>query len=161
RFSGVSGDVDLTMASWTPGSYLIRDYARHVQEVAAIDAAGRPLAVTKGDKATWRVAAGGADEIVVRYRVYAWELSVRTNHVDAPQAFVNGAPTYLWIPSRRSEPHAVEVAAPEGWRFTTALAGDGAAVAPGAAGHAHWVAADVDELVDSPLLGHAGETHEI
>src|SRR5262245_20952601 len=82
RFSELPGDatVDLEMAAWTPGSYLIRDYARHVQELSVTDGAGHSLAVTKTAKATWSVTARGARELIVRYRVYGWELTVRTNH---------------------------------------------------------------------------------
>ena len=58
--AGGQASVDLMMAVWTPGSYLVREYARHVEGVAARDARGLPLAVKKIDKNRWRVAAGGA-----------------------------------------------------------------------------------------------------
>ncbi len=145
------GDVDLRMAAWTPGSYLVREYARHVQDVEAFDEHGRALAVSKTDKATWRVAAAGARDVVARYRVYGWDLSVRTNHVDATHAFLNGAPTYLWIEARAGEPADVTVEAPKGWRFVTGLAG----------GPSEFRAASLDELIDSPLLGFGdgGKVH--
>jgi predicted metalloprotease with PDZ domain len=148
RFRELPGDdtVDLEMAAWTPGSYLVREYARHVQELSVTDGSGRPLGVTKAAKATWRVSARGATELVARYRVYGWELSVRTNHVDATHAFVNGAPTFLWIASRGAEPAIVEVDAPQGWTFVSALPAEGAN---------RFVAANLDELIDSPMLGLA------
>src|SRR5687767_4630782 len=77
------GALVLRMAGWTPGSYLVRDYARHVEGLTAETAAGAPLAVEKIEKAAWRVERAGAAEIVVRYRVFAHELTVRTSHVDA------------------------------------------------------------------------------
>lgn len=147
RFAGVAAHgatLDLRMAAWTPGSYLVRDYARHVQDLTAADEAGRPLEARKVDKATWRVTRGEARDVVVRYRVYAWELTVRTNHVDDTHAFLNGAPTYLWLEERRGEPAEVAVEAPPGWRVVTGLRGD----------PARLEAADLDELIDSPI--HAG-----
>jgi len=144
RFAEVSGDsVVVRMAAWTPGSYLVRDYARHVLSLRAETAEGRPLRATKIDKAGWRVDLDGAGEVVVRYQVYAHELTVRTNHVDATHAFVNGAPTYLWIPERAGEPAEVEVDAP-GWRVACALPEEGGVRR----------ARDLDELIDSPI--HAG-----
>ncbi len=145
RFSAAAPPLDLRMAVWTPGSYLVRDYSRHVQDLSAEDEAGRPLPVTKTDKATWRIG-GSARDVVVKYRVYAWEQTVRTNHVDATHAFLNGAPTYLWMEERRGEPFEVSVTPPPGWRFTTALTG----------GPERFEARDLDELIDSPLLGVPG-----
>jgi predicted metalloprotease with PDZ domain len=146
RFGELDGaNVVVRMAAWTPGSYLVRDYARHVLSLRAEAGDGRPLRATKIDKAGWRVDLDGATEVVVSYQVYAHELTVRTNHVDATHAFVNGAPTYLWIPERADEPADVEVDAP-GWRVACAL--------PEVAGVRR--ARDLDELIDSPI--HAGES---
>ena len=50
----VPNESDLVMPVWTPGSYLIREFERHVQDFAA-DADGRALDWTKVDKNTWRV----------------------------------------------------------------------------------------------------------
>src|SRR5215813_1975958 len=135
----------LRMASWTPGSYLVRDYARHVQDLEARGEDGRALAVAKVDKASWRVELDGARELVVRYRVFAHELTVRTSHVDGSHAFLNGAPTFLWLAERAGQPHEVTVDAPPTWRVVTGLRRAESA----------FVAADLDELLDSPI--HAGE----
>ena len=70
--------IELFMAVWTPGSYLIREYERHVEDVTAT-AAGRPLAVEKSRQNRWRVTTNGADTVTVRYRVYGREMTVR-NH---------------------------------------------------------------------------------
>src|SRR5688572_2191698 len=73
-----TGDLQLKMPVWTPGSYLVREYARHVQDFAAKDAAGKALTWQKTNKNTWEIEAGGAKEIIATYRVYANELTVRT-----------------------------------------------------------------------------------
>lgn len=148
-YEGVApGPVALSMAAWTPGSYLVRDYARHVEGVEAFGADGQPLRVTKAEKATWIVQAPGAT-VRVRYRVWAHELTVRTSHVDATHAFLNGAPTFLWHGPLAAAPHEVELALPDGWQVVTALAPVGAA----------FCARDLDELIDSPIHAGPSEIH--
>src|SRR5437016_290383 len=67
---------------WTPGGYLVREFARHVEGLGAEGADGKPLPVTRLDKNRWQVLARGAARVTVRYRVYANDLSVRTSHLD-------------------------------------------------------------------------------
>src|SRR5687767_11301676 len=74
--------AELKMPVWTPGSYLVREYARHVQDFEAKDASGKSLAWRKINKNTWQIDTGGAKEIVARYNVYANELTVRTNELN-------------------------------------------------------------------------------
>src|SRR6185436_8664981 len=76
-------EVELMMAVWTPGSYLVREYERNVEAVTAAAADGRALAVVKSDKNRWRITTGGAASVTVKYRVYAREMSVRTKWVEA------------------------------------------------------------------------------
>ncbi|HET7826641.1 MAG TPA: M61 family peptidase, partial [Anaeromyxobacter sp.] len=133
--------VELALPVWTPGSYLVREYARHVEGVAAEDGAGRLLPVERVDKHRFLVRTGGAARAVLRWRVYANELSVRTCHVDGTHGYVNGAAVFPFARGREREPHVLEVAAPAGWRVSTALPG----------GPAEFTARDYDELADSPL----------
>src|SRR5213594_1992001 len=58
RSNGAS-HTDLVMQVWTPGSYLIREFERHVQDFAA-EADGRALDWMKADNDTWRVKTSGA-----------------------------------------------------------------------------------------------------
>jgi predicted metalloprotease with PDZ domain len=152
ELDGLPQTLDLHMAGWTPGSYLVRDYARHVEGLSAAAASGAPLTATKIDKATWRVDRRDAREIVVRYRVFAHELTVRTSHVDGTHAFLNGAPTFLWIDARRGTPHEVTLDLPTGWRVTTALH---------PSGERGYLAADLDELLDSPIHAAGGPVREL
>jgi predicted metalloprotease with PDZ domain len=138
--------VELEMAVWTPGSYLVREYSRHVEQVRA-ESAGQPRAVDKLAKNKWRVQTGGAASVTVRYQVYGREMTVRTNFVEAEFALINGAPTFLTLaddPGPR--PHEVTLALPVGWK--TSMTG-----LPAAAGSPHrYRAADFDTLVDSPIV---------
>src|SRR4030095_16833886 len=89
--------VELSMAVWTPGSYLVREFSRHVESVTAESPGGVALRVEKTAKNRWRVATGGALMVIVSYRVYGREMSVRTNWIESDFAFVNGAPTFLTL----------------------------------------------------------------
>lgn len=139
--------LDLMMAVWTPGSYLVREYARNVNSITATDAQGRNLAIVKTRKNRWRVTTGGAPEVTVRYAVYCREMSVRTNWVEDRFAILNGAPTFITLVDRAPRPHDVRLVLPTDWKTsTTALP-----VAPDGQPH-HYLAADYDTLVDSPIL---------
>jgi predicted metalloprotease with PDZ domain len=133
--------LELALPVWTPGSYLVREFARHLEGVVAEDGHGRRLGVERLDKHRFRVAAGNAAEVVVRYRVYANELTVRTCHLDGTHGFLNGAAVFLYAPGREGEPHALEVVPPPGWKVATALDG----------GPTTFTARDYDELADSPV----------
>ena len=139
-------EVELMMAVWTPGSYLIREYSRNVEAVTATGQGGREIAIEKSDKNRWRVTTGGAASVTVKYRVYAREMSVRTNWVEADFAMINGAPTFMTIAGVPQRPHEIVIEPARGWRTSmTALA-----AVPG--GSHRYRAADYDELVDSPIV---------
>jgi predicted metalloprotease with PDZ domain len=146
--------VDLMMAVWTPGSYLIREYERHVEALTAADPTRAPLAVEKTRKNRWRVTTNGARTVSVRYRVYAHEMSVRTNWVDEELAMINGAPTFITLlesPSRR--PHEVRLALPRAWAKSFS------GMTPGT-GDNTYVAPDYDTLVDSPIVAGSPSVYE-
>ena len=63
------------MPVWTPGSYIVREFARNVEALGAFNENGEPLAVRKTAKNRWRIETGGRPRITVRYRVYSHELS--------------------------------------------------------------------------------------
>jgi predicted metalloprotease with PDZ domain len=156
--SAVEGLADvlvLFMPVWTPGSYLVREYARNVEALAA----EAPARATKVRKNAWRVESLRASRVVVRYRVYANELSVRTSHVDESHAFLVGAALFLGVEGWDDLGAHVEIDAPREWRVATALP-----PLPGDGGGLHRFAApDFDTLVDSPIeLGtHREERFEV
>jgi predicted metalloprotease with PDZ domain len=114
--------VELSMAVWTPGSYLVREFSRHVESVTAESPGGIALRVEKTAKNRWRVATGGALMVIVSYRVYGREMSVRTNWIESDFAFVNGAPTFLTLAGEPRRPHEVSIVPASGWtRSITAL----------------------------------------
>jgi predicted metalloprotease with PDZ domain len=138
--------LEMFMAVWTPGSYLIREYERNVEGVTA-SAGGRPFAVEKTVKNRWRITTGGAREVTVTYRVFSHEMTVRSNWVDADFAMINGAPTFMTVVDGMSRPHDVRLELPPGWKTSITGMPD----APGS-GANHYLAPDFDTLVDSPIV---------
>jgi predicted metalloprotease with PDZ domain len=112
---------DLVMPVWTPGSYLVREYARHVQDFSAKDAAGNELIWQKSAKNIWTVDAKGAKEIRVSYKVYANELTVRTNELNDNHAFFTPAALLMHPKSQLATPSTVTVNPWKGWKIATGL----------------------------------------
>lgn len=136
--------LDLKMPVWTPGSYLVREYARHVQDFAAI-ADDRILPWQKCRKNHWRIATDGIRDLTITYRLYANELTVRTNHLDTTHGYFNGAATFFYIPGQEQTPLRLTVVPPSpDWQVATTL--------PAIANQVNTFAiADFDTLVDSPV----------
>jgi predicted metalloprotease with PDZ domain len=139
--------IELAMAVWTPGSYLIREYARHVEGVAAHTPDGTALSLDKSRKNRWCIHTNEAHTLVVTYRVYCREMSVRTNWVEDGFALLNGAPTFLTLVEAAARPHDVQLVLPAGWQLSLT----GLPAAPSGTAHVYR-AADFDTLVDSPIL---------
>ncbi len=110
----------LWLPNWIPGSYMIRDFARHVVALAAY-ADGRALVVEKLDKNHWRLPAAIATAVQVRYQVYAWDLSVRGAHFDQRHAYFNGAAVFLAVAGQEDRPHRLQLSAVAG-TFTAPVA---------------------------------------
>ena len=151
--------VPLTMAVWTPGSYLVREYERHVEGVTAEDGAGKPLAVEKIEKNVWSVAAAGAPSVTVRYRVYGREMGVRSNWIESEFAMLNGAPTFLTVAGPASgspapRRHEVTIQMPAAWKRSMT----GLPESP--EGPHRYYAPDFDTLVDSPIILGNPDVHE-
>lgn len=88
--------VDFKMAAWTPGSYLLREYSQHVESYQA-KAGRKNLKVFKTAKNTWRVVSNNANKFVFRYRVYAFDMTVRTNFLDANHGYINPAALCMFV----------------------------------------------------------------
>jgi predicted metalloprotease with PDZ domain len=150
-----STEVELMMAVWTPGSYLVREYARHVENLSAAGPDDRPLALSKVRKNRWRAGTGGAEWIKVTYRVYARALSVQGNFVDSSFALLNGAATFLTMADSLKRPHEVTLVLPPQWHASVT----GLPRARGEEAH-HYIAADYDVLLDSPIYLGSPAIHE-
>ncbi len=136
--------LELKMPVWTPGSYLIREYARHVQDFAVKNGAGENLSWQKINKNTWAVDTKGAKEIVASYRVYSNELTVRTNELNDDHGFWNNGAALMFVKDQIKAPANVTVVPYGNWRVATGL--------PPVSGRANTFRAEnFDILYDSPF----------
>ena len=144
KWASSPGNVELKMPVWTPGSYLVREYARHVQDFAAADAGGKALTWEKTNKNTWRVTTGGSKDLVVKYRVYANELTVRTNELNDEHAFWNNAALLMFPAGELNAASTLRVEPYGNWKVATGL--------PAVSGRTHtFRAPNFDVLYDSPF----------
>lgn len=152
RLPAASGYVELYMPSWTPGSYLIRDYAAHVERFRASAPDGRSLETGKVAKNRWRVESPGAGEVVVDYDVWAGEIGVHVSWVESGYALINGSSVFLYGQETRELPQRVVMRLPPDWPLVhTSLkrSQDGT----------YLYASDFDELVDSPIVAGQAPAH--
>ena len=139
-----------SLPTWIPGSYLIREFAKHVVRIRA-QSGRKVLRMVKLDKNAWQVEPFDAP-VTVTMEIYAWDLSVRGAHLDTTHAFFNGPAVFLQVEGREDEPVEVEILAPKGakyrnWRIATAMKRKGAK--PYSFGT--YEAANYDELIDHPV----------
>jgi len=136
----VSSGAVAAMPAWTPGSYLVRDYARFVDRMR-IQEGRKEKPLEKLDKQRWSLPPSKRD-LQIRYRVYGNELTVRTNHLDASHAQIIPASTFLYLEGQLDRPVEVRFENfPAEWKIASALPLKGGA----------YVAKDFDTLVDSPF----------
>lgn len=159
--SSKARELLLFLPVWTPGSYLVREYSRHLSRVEAADAtSAEPIPVAKISKNRFALTVAAATERVrVTYRVYAHELSVRTADVTGEHAFWNHACLLLWPVGCQHLPATLDVLFPKRWQLACALPVDpaGAGATSPAVGTAEQqlrrlLARDMEHAFDSPCL---------
>lgn len=142
--SAFPAQTEIVMPVWTPGSYLIREYERHVLGFAAKDVNGNALKWEKNNKNTWRIATSDTSEVVVNYQVYANELTVRTNELNDEHAFFTPAALLMHPRNFISAPSTVRVVPFDNWKIATGL--------PAIEGQTNaFRAENFDVLYDSPF----------
>jgi len=165
EISGLKGTtLDLKMPVWTPGSYLIREFAKNVESFEAFNAAGLSLNAEKVNKNTWRVNTKNNGSIKVTYRVYSFEISVRTSFVDESHAFLSPTGIFMYPEGQLKSASTITVKPYKNWtKISTGLekAGSMSNI---------FIAPDYDVLYDSPFeIGNqdifefdaAGVKHEV
>ena len=138
--------LELGIPVWTPGSYLVREYSRHIQYFYAYSSLDKiKLSSKKISKNHWIIETENVNDITIDYQVYANELTVRTNHLDGTHGYFNGAALFYFIPGLEKQPITVQIIPPiTQWTVSTAL--------PEVPGKINLFRADdYDTLVDSPF----------
>lgn len=139
--------LDLMMPTWSPGYYVVEDYASKVRNVVAATPEGRTLTVEKTRANHWTVQTGGASEVHLTYRVFGQERTVTTNWIDTDYGVFNGAPTFITLAEKATRAHEVRMDMPASWPVVMT----GLDEVPGGAPHT-FRAPDYETLVDSPIV---------
>ena len=156
--------IDIKMPVWAPGSYLVREFAKNVEDISAKNETGNDLALEKTTKNTWRISSKNANSVKVKYRVYAFEISVRTSFVDASHAFISPSGIFMYVDGMINHPVTVSIIPDKNWKkISTGLE-------PVNGKTNTFYASDFDILFDSPIeIGNqdviefdaAGVKHEV
>lgn len=137
----------LSLPVWIPGSYLVREFARHLSPIRA-EQGGQPCAVMPTGKASWVVDTVAGKPLTLRYEVYAFDTSVRAAFLDASRGFFNGTSVFLKVEGLEDQPQRLKVTGlPKGWAVATSLP----RVKVNAQGLGDYQAPDYDALVDHPV----------
>jgi predicted metalloprotease with PDZ domain len=144
------GGQVLSLPAWIPGSYMVRDFARNVIRIAA-SSDGKPVVLTKVDKSTWQTQPCQG-ELEIEYEIYAWDLSVRSAHLDQTHGYFNGTSVFMCVHGQEHLPCSVEIMPPQGevigdWRVATTLKPEMAQLY----GFGRYSAVDYDDLIDHPV----------
>ncbi|MEZ5966491.1 MAG: PDZ domain-containing protein [Planctomycetota bacterium] len=142
------GDLELFLPVWTPGSYLIREYQRHLGELRACDpVTGQAATWCKSAKNRYRFrVAPSTRRLRIDYTVFAHELTVRTADLTEDHAFWNGACLFLWPVGERDAGATIDLALPDGWSVWTWLPLESEQ------SRVRYSVAGLDQLVDCPVL---------
>ncbi|XZN90341.1 MAG: M61 family metallopeptidase [Microcoleus sp.] len=137
--------MDLKMPVWTPGSYLVREYAKHLQDFSSTTEGDRSLSWRKQSKNHWQIETNSVSDVTVNYRIFANELTVRTNHLDSTHGYFNPAALCFLLPGFESNCYRIKIVPPRPeWRIVTTL--------PPVSGEPYtFEAVDFDTLVDTPF----------
>lgn len=139
----------LWLPDWIPGSYMIRDFARNITKLNAIDSFGRTVACRALDKSSWQCAPVDGP-LTVNYEVYAWDLSVRSAHLDQHHGYFNGTSLFLAVAGQEANAVSVELCCPEGvvdWQVATTLP----RITAAPLGFGCYGAENYDALIDHPV----------
>ncbi len=140
---------ELQLPVWIPGSYLVREFSKNLQDLQAQQGSKRPR-ITQRDKAHWQVDCVAGQPLTLRYAVYAFDNSVRTAWLDANRGFFNGTSLCLQVLGQEAAAHHLEVLASEAakdWHLATGLT----PLRTNKAGFGTYQADDYDTLVDCPV----------
>jgi len=139
----------VSLPVWIAGSYLVREFSKHLQNLSASQGK-RQVSITQLDKCSWQIDCKAGKPVSLHYQVYAFDSSVRTAWLDSQRGFFNGTSLCLRVHGQESQPHQLTVSKdglPADWQVATALRP--AKTTP--KGFGSYLAADFDELVDSPV----------
>ena len=144
-----AADQVVSLPVWIPGSYLVREFAKHLQGLQARQG-NKPVAISQLDKCSWQIHTQAGKALALKYQVYAFDSSVRTAWLDSQRGFFNGTSLCLRVHGQEDRPHQLTLTdddLPKDWQAATALSAQRVTKR----GFGDYLATNYDELVDSPV----------
>jgi predicted metalloprotease with PDZ domain len=144
-----TADQLVSLPTWIAGSYLIREFAKHLQRLQAHQGKLQ-VSITQRDKCSWQVHCTADKPLVLSYEVYAFDSSVRTAWLDTQRGFFNGTSLCLRVHGQEDGQHTLSLSnnnLPPDWQVATALTPQKTTIK----GFGTYLAANYDELVDAPV----------
>jgi predicted metalloprotease with PDZ domain len=108
--------LDIKMPVWAPGSYLVREFARNVEDFSSTALNGKIIPYVKVTKNCWRLNTAGQKEISIKYKVYANELSVRTSFINSEFGYINGTSVFMFIDKQVQLPCSLKINLFKDWK---------------------------------------------
>lgn len=137
--------IDFIMPVWAPGSYLVRDFPQNVEFFHAYDKNQNELKFEKINKYTWRVYSNKADQVKIKYKVYAFTISVRTSFLDSSHGYLNGTSIFMYIDKMKGLPLTLTITPFKEWKVVST------GLEPVKGVQFTYSSPDYDILADSPV----------
>ncbi|MET3978420.1 putative metalloprotease with PDZ domain [Mucilaginibacter sp. UYP25] len=113
--------LEVKMPVWAPGSYLVREFAKNIESLS-VSANGKVVSAPKINKNTWKINTTGLTSVTVKYKVYAFELSVRTSFIDVSHAFLSTTGIFLFPKGMLAQPSTITIKPYKDWnKVSTSL----------------------------------------
>ncbi len=143
--------LEIKMPVWAPGSYLVREFSKNVNQVNAFTIQNKALKVSKKTKNAWVIDNSmKSSQIIIKYQVYAFELSVRTSFLDLTHGFVSGSGVFMYLQGYHNLPGTIEVLPYKDFKvISTALPKSKISIASD--GSSSFEFENYDQLVDCPI----------
>ena len=145
--------LDFFLPRWSPGSYLMREYSRHISQIIAQTKNGERLDVEQIDTSIFQIDWTKSelkkpdDFFTLTYNIYCHELTVRTSHVDDSHAFLHLPTLLMGIVNRFIEDPTIELVFPPQWSHLTTGLKDISEKREVFL----YTASNYDELIDCPI----------
>ncbi len=143
----------LFLPSWSPGSYLMREYSRNIRSFGVFSEKGERLFSSQVEKGIWEIdwdhkdLKNSCNKFYAEYEIYCHELTVRTSHVTIEHAFLHGPSYLMGVENQKIIEPVIEFKFPPVWaKITTGLKDISKERE-----RFIYQASDYDELLDSPV----------
>ena len=157
-------EIIVKMPVWAPGSYLVREFSKNVESFTVANADKSPVSFEKTNKNAWKINTKGKSSVKISYRVYSFEISVRTSFIDADHAFLSPTGIFMFVDGALEDASTVTIIPHKNWKKVST------GLEPVAGKNFTYYAKNFDWLFDSPIeVGNqdvfeftaAGVRHEV